>query len=179
VGFGAIGHLLAERLRPFGMYLLATGDHPGAGPSDVTVYPHDELLAAVAAADYVVVCAPATPQNENLIDETVLGAMKRGAILINIARGMLVDETALAAAVKSGHMYAAGLDVLRVEPADPGNPLLELPEVLVTPHIAGATDAMLEGTARYIGEVIDGFVAGRKPPALLNDPPHPRRTLRD
>jgi phosphoglycerate dehydrogenase-like enzyme len=179
VGLGTIGHLLADRLRAFGMRLVATDDHPGGAPSDINVYPHEKLLEAVADADYVVVCAPATPQNENLINETVLGTMKRGAVLVNIARGTLVDETAVAAAVKTGHLYAAGFDVLRVEPADPGNPLLELPEILVTPHIAGSTDAMLEGTARYVGEVIDGFAAGRKPRSLLNDPPQPRRTLRD
>jgi phosphoglycerate dehydrogenase-like enzyme len=178
VGFGAIGHLLSKRLRPFEMRMLAVDDHPGAAPTDVTIFPHDKLLTAVAEADYVVVCAPATPENENLMNAAVLDAMKRGAILVNIARGMLVDETALAAAVTSGHIYAAGLDVLRVEPAERGNPLLDLPEVLVTPHIAGATDAMLEGTVRFVGEVVDGFATGRKPPALLNEPPQPRRALR-
>ena len=179
VGLGTIGHLLADRLRAFGMHLLATDDHPGNAPSDINMYPHEKLLEAVAGADYVVLCAPATPQNDNLIDESVLGAMKRGAVLVNIARGMLVDEAALAAAVKTGHLYAAGLDVLRIEPAAPGNPLLELPEILVTPHIAGSTDAMLEGTVQYVGEVIDGFAAGQKPRSLLNDPPQPRRALRD
>jgi phosphoglycerate dehydrogenase-like enzyme len=179
VGLGAIGRLLADRLRIFGMRLVATANHLENAPSDITVYPRENLREAVAKADYVVVCAPATPQNENLIDESVLGAMKRGAVLVNIARGILVDETALAAAIKSGHLYAAGLDVVRVEPAAPGNPLLALPEILITPHIAGSTDAMLEGMVRYVGEVIDGFGTGQKPRSLLNDPPQPRRSLRD
>ena len=97
-------------------------------------------LAAVAHADFVVICVRASKENENLINAAQLAAMKRGAILVNIARGMLIDETALVDAVTHGQISAAGLDVLKNEPTNRMDPLLQLPQVLVTPHIAGLTD---------------------------------------
>jgi len=89
----------------------------------------------------------------------------------------LVDEAALAGAIKSGHIAAAGLDVLEIEPADPANPLLDYPQALITPHIAGATDVMLAGTIDYLACVIDDLVRGKKPEAVLNAPSHPRRAF--
>lgn len=177
VGFGSIGRLIAERLRPFGVRLLATDLHRENIPSDVTIFPPDQLKGAVADADYVVVCAPATKENENLLDAGVFAKMKKGAIVINTACGTLIDESALDAAVKSGHLAAAGLDVLRHEPADPTNPLFELSQILITPHVAGLTDLMLEGTVRYVSRAIGEFAAGRKPEALLNQPKKPRCEL--
>lgn len=177
VGLGSIGQLLADRLRPFGVRLVATDEHPEHAPADVTAFPPDQLKIAVAQADYVVICVRASKENDNLINASVLRAMKRGAILVNIARGMLVDEDALLAAVKDGQISAAGLDVLQKEPPDPKNPLLGLPQVLVTPHIAGSTDLMLEGTVNYISEVVGEFASGRKPKSVLNTPQKPRRAL--
>lgn len=177
VGLGSIGQLLADRLRPFGVRLVATDEHPEHAAADVTAFPADQLKIAVAQADYVVICVRASKENENLINASVLRAMKRGAILVNIARGMLVDEDALLAAVKDGQISAAGLDVLQKEPPDPKNPLLGLPQVLVTPHIAGSTDLMLEGTVNYISEVVGEFAAGKKPKSVLNNPQKPRRVL--
>jgi len=128
-------------------------------------------------ADYVVLCIPATPANENLIDATALASMKRGAILVNVARGTLVDELALKGALESGRIRAVGLDVLRNEPASISDPLVNAPHSFVTPHVAGATDASIEGTVRYVGTVIDAFTSGRRWNSLLNDPPKPRRPL--
>jgi len=105
--------------------------------------------------------------------------MKRGAILVNIARGMLIDEAALVDAVNQGQISAAGLDVLKHEPPDHKDPLLQLPQVLVTPHIAGLTDLMLNGTVNYICHVIEEFDAGKKPKSILNSPTKPRHLLRD
>lgn len=179
VGLGSIGKLLVDRLRPFGMKIVATDEHPDHAPADVTAFPADQLEAAVAHADYVVVCVRASKENDNLINASVLRAMKRGAILVNIARGMLVDEGALLAAVKDGQISAAGLDVLQKEPPDPKNPLLDLPQVLVTPHIAGSTYLMLNGTVNYVSQVIEEFAAGKKPKSILNTPQKPRRALRE
>jgi len=105
--------------------------------------------------------------------------MKHEAILVNIARGILVDEAALVNAVTHGQISAAGLDVLKNEPPNQNNPLLQLSQVLVTPHVAGLTDPMLEGTVHYISQVIEGIAAGRKPTSILNSPGNPRRLLRD
>ena len=179
VGLGTIGQQLAERLRPFGVKIVATDEHPENAPADVTAYPADQLNTAVTNADFVVICVRASKENENLINAAQLAAMKRGAILVNIARGMLIDEKALVDAVTHGQIAAAGLDVLKNEPPDSRDPLLQLPQVLVTPHIAGLTDLMLAGTANYISQVIEEFAAGKKPKSILNSPAKPRYLMRD
>jgi phosphoglycerate dehydrogenase-like enzyme len=166
--------MLVARLRGFGMVLTGVDDHPERAPSGVKGYGSHQLKEAVAGADYVVLAVPGTKENANMIDAAVLGAMKRGAILINIARGILVDETALLAAVRSGHLYAAGLDVVKDEPVGPDNPLLAEPLIVVTPHVAGATDLMLAGTVAYLGEVLARYADGLLPDAVVNDPPNPR-----
>jgi phosphoglycerate dehydrogenase-like enzyme len=177
VGLGGIGHALADRLRPFRVHLLVVDEHPENAPADADAYAAGDLKRAVANADFVVLCVPATPANENLIDAAVLNAMKREAILINVARGTLVDEGALRAALQSGRLRAAGLDVLRHEPASPGDPLEHAPHAFVTPHIAGPTDFTIDGTSRYVAGVIDALEHGRRWGSLLNNPPHPRRRL--
>jgi len=177
VGLGGIGREIVDRLRPFGVKIVATDEHPEHAPNDVRAYAADQLKTAVADADFIVICVRASKENENLINAEILAATKHRAIVINIARGMLIDEPALVAAVEQGQISAAGLDVLTVEPANAGNPLLHLPQVLVTPHIAGLTDIMLAGTAKYIAEVMEGFSAGKKPGSMLNSPPSPRHRL--
>ena len=178
VGLGNIGRLLADRLRPFGMRILATDHHPDRAPADVKAFSPEQLHTAVAEADYVVVCARAGKENENLIDRPAMEAMKRGAILVNIARGSLIDENALYHFVKTGHISAAGLDVLKSSPGGPKSPLLDLPQILITPHVAGATDLTFHGTLNYIRRVIEAIASGDKPTSVLNTPAHPRRLLR-
>ena len=177
VGLGGVGRQIVDRLRPFGVLMLATDEHPENAPSDVTAFPADKLKMAVADADYVVICVRASRENEGLINASVLRAMKRGAILVNVARGMLIDEHALVGALEDGQISAAGLDVVRNEPLDATNPLLRLPQVLLTPHIAAFTDLMLSGTVDFISQVVKEFEAGRKPKSILNAPQKPRCIL--
>ena len=98
VGLGGIGDLLIERLRGFGMILTGVDNHPEHAPNGVKGYGHDELKVAAAQADYLILAIPGTIQNENMIDGTVLAGMKRHSVLVNVARGTLVDEPALLAA---------------------------------------------------------------------------------
>jgi len=179
VGLGGIGDLLIERLRGFGMILTGVDNHPEHAPHGVRGYAHDELKVAAAEADYLILAIPGTKENENMIDGTVLAGMKKNAVLINVARGTLVDEPALLAAVKSGHLYGAGLDVVRNEPVSEGNPLLMEPRIFVTPHIAGSTDLMLDGTVKYLGEVLARYRLGLQPESLVNEPSKPRVPLRE
>jgi phosphoglycerate dehydrogenase-like enzyme len=178
VGLGGIGDLLIERLRGFGMILTGVDDHPEHAPNGVRAYGHDELRVAAAEADYLVLAIPGTKENENMIDATVLAGMKKNAVLVNVGRGTLVDEPALLAAVKSDHLFGAGLDVVKDEPVSEGNPLLMEPRIFVTPHIAGSTDLMLDGTVKYLGEVLVGYRDGLRSEGIVNEPREPRVPLR-
>lgn len=174
IGLGSIGQTLVDRLRPFGMVMIATNEdlaHPMEG---VTIYHARELKRAVAHADYVVICVPGSHQNDNLIDASVLGAMKRGAILVNIARGHIVDERALYDALSRGQLSAVGLDVLRTEPPRPDDPLFQFPQALITPHIAGDTDVTLSGTLSYVVKVVGAWDT-KKPESVVNQPQTPRK----
>lgn len=179
VGLGGVGDLLIERLRGFGMILTGVDNHPEHAPKGVKGYGHDELKVAAAEADYLILAIPGTKENENMIDSTVLTGMKKNAVLVNVGRGNLVDEPALLAAVKSGHLFGAGLDVVKDEPVSEGNPLLMEPRILVTPHIAGSTDLMLDGTVRYLGEVLAKYRDGLRSEGVVNEPSRPRVPLRE
>jgi phosphoglycerate dehydrogenase-like enzyme len=169
--------LLVERLRGFGMVLTGVDKHPEHAPAGVKGYGSDQLKFALATADYVVLAIPGTKENENMIDAEVLAGMKKGAVLLNVSRGTLVDEPALLVAVTSGHLYGAGLDVVKNEPVKPDNPLLSEPRIFVTPHIAGSTDVMLEGTVKYLREVLAGYIKGVRPEGAVNEPKEPRVPL--
>jgi phosphoglycerate dehydrogenase-like enzyme len=178
VGLGGIGQLLVERLRGFGVTLIGVDTHPEHAPADVRYYHIDQLKEAVAEADFVVLAVPGSKENENLIDADVLASMKKGSVLVNVGRGTLVDEPALLAAVKSGHLYGAGLDVVKHEPVDASNPLLTEARILVTPHSAGSTDVMLAGTVAYLAEVLARYEQGLQPEGVVNEPKEPRVPLR-
>jgi phosphoglycerate dehydrogenase-like enzyme len=179
VGLGGIGDLLIERLRGFGMILTGVDNHPEHAPNGVRAYGHQQLKVAAAAADYVILAIPGTTENENMIDGPVLAAMKKNAVLVNVGRGTLVDEPALLAAVRSGHLFGAGLDVVKDEPVSEENPLLMEPRIFVTPHIAGSTDVMLDGTLSYLGEVLAEYRNGLRSAGIINDPIKPRVPLRE
>lgn len=178
VGLGGIGHLLIERLRGFDVTLIGVDMHPKNAPEGVKGYPIDQLKQAVASADFVVLAVPGSKENEKMINAEVLESMKRDAILVNVGRGTLIDEAALLAAVKSGHLYGAGLDVVAEEPVDAGSPLLAESRILVTPHIAGSTDRMLEGTIQYLAETLSRYEQGVQPEGVVNEPEQPRVALR-
>ena len=179
VGFGSIGAKLADRLRPFGVRLAAVDERPERVPQDVHGWPVEKTMQAVGEADAVVLCVRASAKTRHMVNEEFLGSMKRGAVLVNIARGSLVEEKALFDAVKSGQIGAAGLDVTETEPVDPKDPLLTLPQVFLPPPLAGCTDHTLEGPLDYLVKALNGFRDGKRFKSLLNTPGSPRRPLRD
>ena len=179
VGPGSIGEKIATRLLPFGVRLTAVARSPLNAPKGIATRPMEELKDAVAGADFVVLAVRATKQTEHMIDAGVIAAMKKGSVLVNVARGSLVDEKALYEAVKSGHLAGAGMDVLEHEPVREDEPLLELPQMFITPHVAGQTDVMVEGTAEYVSEVIRTMKAGKQMDSLLNRPKSPRLALEE
>jgi phosphoglycerate dehydrogenase-like enzyme len=140
VGLGRIGQQLAERLQGWHVKLLYFDPFRLTPERErelgATYVPLDELLAA---ADVVTIHVPLNAQTRHLIDARALGLMKRTAVLVNTARGGLVDEAALAEALRSGQIGAAGLDVLDQEPPPADHPLFGLPNAILTPHMAGPT----------------------------------------
>jgi len=175
VGLGSAGLAVAHRLHGFGMKITATRRQFEKGaPLYVHLYREEHLRQAIGEADYTILCLRASAHNAGLFDAGMLAAMKRGAILINIARGSLIDEDALVAALQSGHLRGAGLDVFRDEPADPGRPLFQLPQVIATPHVAGVTDVNLARTFQLLAENLERYRKGEMPRYLVNAP-HGRR----
>lgn len=135
IGYGSIPRLLAPVLAALGCRVIYTARQER--PDAVGAYrPLDALLAE---SDVISLHVPLTPETDRMIDAAALARMKRGSVLINTARGGLVDQLALTEALRTGHLGAAGLDVFTTEPADPADPLFQLPNVLVTPHVAWVT----------------------------------------
>ena len=161
VGYGSIGREFARRARPFGMHIVGLSRRAMPDPLADEVQTMSALHAVLARADVVLVAVPYSRETHHLIGAKELAACKPGAILINVARGGLVDPAALAAALSSGQLGAAGTDVTEPEPLPPGDPLWGAPNLIITPHVAGASGPV--GRARLAGFVaanVARFVAG-------------------
>ncbi len=158
VGEGAIGQGTARVAGGFAMRVLFA-DHPEPKAPGLDYTPLDTLLAE---SDVVALHCPLTPATRNLIGEAQLQRMKRTAVLVNTARGGLVDERALLDALRQGWIAGAATDVLAVEPPRDGNPLLDLdlPNLIVTPHVAWASREAMQAFAEQLIGNIEAFVAG-------------------
>ncbi len=139
VGFGAVPQRLAPVLSALGAKVVYTARAPKAS----VAYRYMTLEALLRRADIVSLHCPATPETRGMISRTAIASMKNGAVVVNTARGELIDEAALVEALKSGKLAAAGLDVFAREPVAPDNPLLALCNVVVTPHVAWLTPETL------------------------------------
>jgi len=159
IGEGAIGQGTAAIGRAFGMNVLFA-DHPPPRMEGVTFTPHEEVLAR---SDVISLHCPLMPSTRNLIDLAAFRKMKRTAILINTARGGLVEESALIQALDEGLIAGAGFDVLTVEPPRNGHPLLEVrrPNFILTPHIAWASDGAMQFLADQLIDNIESWAAGK------------------
>ncbi|HLW60341.1 MAG TPA: D-2-hydroxyacid dehydrogenase [bacterium] len=162
VGFGGVGREVARTCRALGLRVIATRRTATAETTDgeaQRVLPPSHLPALLREVDFLVLCAPLTPLTERLIGPAQLALMKPGAVLINISRGAVVDEPAMSAALRSGHLGGAALDVAAEEPLPRESPLWDLPNVLISPHSASTvttenaklTDLFCENLRRYIG----------------------------
>lgn len=162
IGFGAVPRQLAPVLSALGAHVLFHARRRIDTPSAVQVG-LDDLLAR---ADIVSLHLPLDDTTRGLIDARAIARMRRGAILVNTARGALVDEAALVEALRAGHLRGAGLDVFATEPAGADQPLFDLPNVVVTPHVAWLTAETLERSFAVIVENCTRLRDGRD---LLND----------
>ena len=169
VGFGRVGRAVGQLASAFGMRVIVF-DPSLTGPDVLPPGYHraaelDELLAG---ADVVSLHVPLTPETRGMINARSLSLMKRSAMLINTARGALVDERALEAALRLEQIAGAGLDVFTVEPVPANHPLLRLDQVVATPHVAGASGGALRRAAIAIVEGIQRASEGDKPRNLVN-----------
>jgi len=159
VGLGSLGNGMKKLAEAFGMQVLIA-EHKGAATLRAGYTAFDRVLAE---ADVISLHTPLTAETRHMIGAREFGLMKPSAILINAARGNLVDEAALVAALKSGRIAGAGFDVLSVEPPREGNPLLDLdlPNFILTPHVAWGSREAMQTLADQLVDNIDAFVAGK------------------
>ncbi len=169
IGMGRIGREVAKRARPFGARLVyCSGHRLGPDLEKSLEVAHRSLDELIAESDVITIHAPLTPQTANLINAERIARMKPDAIIINVSRGAIIDEAALARALIEGRIGGAGLDVFAREPLDAANPLLHAPNVILTPHIAGAT---AEAQAQIVEVTIDNVVRalrGQEPANIVN-----------
>ncbi|WJR69094.1 C-terminal binding protein [Neorhizobium sp. CSC1952] len=168
IGFGQIGRLTAAKAKAFGYEIIAYDPYmpaekiSAAGANPVSL---EELLGK---ADFVSLHIPATPETRNIISADALEKMKKDAFVINVSRGGLVDEAALAEAIRSGHIAGAGIDTFEKEPPSPDNPLLALDQVIVSPHAAHySTQSYAEVRSKVFADVA-AVLRGEKPKYPVN-----------
>jgi glyoxylate reductase len=162
VGFGKIGRAVARRAEGFAMRVLYTRRSDACDAGHARRVELDELLRE---SDFVSLHVPLTAETHHLIGEAQLRAMKRTAVLVNTSRGPVVDQPALAHALESGEIAAAGLDVAEVEPVPPDDPILRAPNVVILPHIGSASHATRE---RMASMAVDNCLAGLRGEPLPN-----------
>lgn len=173
VGYGGIGREVARRLSGFEMTIMAisrSGPKGAAADSPVHVDLHttrDGLHELLPQADFVVLAPPLNDDTRGLMSSAEFALMKSGAFVINVARGGVIDDAALVAALATGQIAGAGLDVFIKEPCDPEDPLFQY-NVTATPHIGGATDLGLQGIARGVAENIKRVARGEVPLNCVN-----------
>ncbi len=169
IGFGHIGRRVAELARAFNMPVLAYAPRPAQGldPTSGKPFAFAELDEVFFHADVVSLHCPLTPGTKGMVNARRLDSMRKGGWLINTSRGGLVDDQAVADALKSGHLAGAGLDVVSREPMAPDNPLLGAPNCLITPHIAWATLGARRRLTRIATANVAAFL-NKKPINVVN-----------
>jgi len=165
IGYGAIGSYLAKLLVDLGVHVLVSDIADVSMDSSMEQVEFDELLRR---SDVVFPLAPATAETENMIDADALAKMRRGATLINVSRGELLDENAVGAALDSGHLGALGMDVGRAPDQRPSPWLAAKPGVVATPHLGGLTPENADAQAQSSVDQVASMLAGEVPPRAVN-----------
>ena len=161
VGMGSIGSAVAVRARALGMHVLGLRRSASADPAPAhELFGPERLHELLARCDAVVVAAPETPATRRLIDAAALAALPPGAVLVNVARGALVDEAALAGALRSGRLGAAVLDVFEQEPLPAESPLWDLPNLYASAHSSVSVDRYLDDVFDLFADNVARFVRG-------------------
>ncbi|MCF2145184.1 D-2-hydroxyacid dehydrogenase [Desmonostoc muscorum LEGE 12446] len=161
IGTGNIGQAIASRAKAFGVEVWGSRRHPEPLPNFDKIVGADEWRSLLPAADYVVIATPLTPETKGLIDEDAFRSMRPSAYLINIARGAIVDETALLTALREGWIAGAGLDTVSIEPLPPESPLWSLPNAFITPHCSALSPRLRERIAALFIDNLKRYQTGQ------------------
>jgi D-2-hydroxyacid dehydrogenase (NADP+) len=169
LGVGSGGENLARVCKiGFGMTVLGMTRTPRELPHVDRAFGKSELASALAEADFVVLCLPHTAETQHIIDAAAFDAMKSTALLINVSRGALIDENALVAAMRTGRIAGAGLDVTSTDPIPADSPLWDLPNTIITPHIATESVALSDAVVDFWCENVRRFADGRQLLGVVN-----------
>lgn len=160
-GIGPIAEELAARCVAFGMDVIGVSDARTSAPNFEKMFPRAQLREAAGLADFLIVLVPLSAQTRHLIDDGVLTAMKPEGVLINLARGPLVDEQALVRALRDGRIAGAGLDVFEAEPLPDDSPLWDMPNVVITPRIGGMSDVYADQVLPLVVHNLHCFAQGK------------------
>ena len=173
IGMGRIGEAVARRARGFSMRILYADPNPRADlESELGIEPSD-LNTLLGHSDFVSLHAPLTLDTQHLLGPDAFAAMRRGLVLVNTARGELIDESALVAALQDGTVGAAGLDVYAEEPLPTNHPLARLPNVVLAPHLGSATVGARRDMATMAARNLVAVLSGDRPPHPVNSPVSP------
>ena len=177
VGMGGNGRMLAKTLSPWEVTLLGTDYYPIDAPKEVQrLMPADSLDTLLAVSDIVILTLPLNESTLGLFDDSKFEAMKTGSYLINVARGSVVQETALVRALESGKLAGAGLDVTEVEPLAPESPLWDDPRVMITPHVGAQSYRRVDDTTDLACDNLRRYLNGETPLNIVDKKlgfPHP------
>jgi len=165
LGYGAIGRALYQIATGFGMQVIAHTPRPATLPADIRAVDLDTLAAQ---SDILVLCCPLTPATRGALSAARIGSMRSGAILINVARGPVIDTPALIDALQSGHLGGAALDVFDTQPLPPDDPLFALDNVILTPHMAGITEDSMLRLGQIATDEVLRILRGDLPVNLCN-----------
>jgi phosphoglycerate dehydrogenase-like enzyme len=163
IGMGGFGREMATRAAGYEMTVIAVDPvltEPPPGVAELKKPTREALLDLLSRSDAVMIACPKIPETTNLIGAKELAAMKPGSYLVGVTRGGIVDEDALADALRRGHLAGAGLDVFSREPLPPESPLWGLETLIMTPHVAGASQRRPRRTYEFFRENLRRFVAG-------------------
>lgn len=166
IGFGAIGQAIGLRARAFGMKVIGVRKTPSQSPAAHEVWADERIDELLPLVNHLALAVPLTPETRGLMNRTRLKLLRKDAYIYNIARGDVVDEAALIELLQSGHLAGAGLDVFETEPLPETSPLWELPNVLITPHCAGAMPDYRERAFKIFLENLERFMQGKE---LINE----------
>lgn len=171
IGFGGIGREFARLIRPFGVRIVGLRRHPAPDPLADEVVSIGQLDSVLARSDAVLVAAPHDASTDKLLGARQFAACKRGAFIVNVSRGGLIDQAAFAAALASGHLGGGAVDVTDPEPLPENDPFWDTPNLIITPHVAGAGGPISRARlAKHIGRNVERFMAGEPVQSVVQVP---------